>query len=116
MNDDPIRVKHILECILRIQEWTASGRGAFLDNVMMQSAVVHELEVIGEATKALTGEFREAHPQIPWKGMAGLRDILVHDYGSIDVDEVWHVVEYDIPALKRELTPRKLRRWPLSPK
>ena len=104
MNDDATRVKHILDCIIRIQEWTATGKEAFLENTMMQSAVVHELEVIGEAAKALTKDFREAHPQIPWKGMAGLRDILVHDYDSIDVDEVWRVVESDIPALKRELT------------
>ena len=106
MNDDATRVKHILDCIHRIQEWTATGREGFVANTMMQSAVVHELEVIGEATKALTREFREAHPQIPWKGMAGLRDILVHDYDSIDVDEVWHVVETDIPRLKRELAPK----------
>jgi uncharacterized protein with HEPN domain len=70
---------------------------------MMQSATVHELEVIGGATKALTKEFRDAHPNVPWKGLAGLRDVLINEYDSIDVDEVWHVVETDIPILKREL-------------
>lgn len=104
MKDDATRVKHILECIGRIREWTRAGRGEFLENSMMQSAVVHELEVIGEATKALTKGFREAHAGIPWKGMAGLRDILIHEYDSIDVDEVWRVVETDIPALERVLS------------
>lgn len=81
-----------------------NGREAFLEDDMMQSAVVHELEVIGEATKALTRGFRDAHPEIPWKAMAGLRDVLIHEYDVIDADEVWQVVDADIPALKRELS------------
>jgi uncharacterized protein with HEPN domain len=106
MNDDATRIKHILDCVKRIQEWTVNGREAFLEDEMMQSAVVHELEVIGEATKALTRDYRDAHPQIPWKGMAGLRDILIHEYDIIDVDEVWHVVERDVLTLKRGLSPK----------
>ncbi len=70
---------------------------------MMQSAVVRELQVIGEATKALSPEFRAAHPQIPWKSMAGLRDVLVHDYDTIDAEEVWLIVKNDVSVLDREL-------------
>ena len=68
MNDNAPRIKHTFHCIGHIQEWTAPGRRAFVDSTMIQSAIVHELEVIGEATKAHTKEFRDAHPKVPWKG------------------------------------------------
>ncbi len=103
MIDDSTRLHHIRECVAKILTWTSKGERAFSTNEMMQSAVVRELQVIGEATKALSSEFRAAHPQIPWKSMAGLRDVLVHDYDSIDAEEVWLVVKNDVSVLDREL-------------
>jgi uncharacterized protein with HEPN domain len=107
MRDDPTRVRHILECVEKILDWTKLGHDAFSQDPMMQSAVVHELEIIGEASKALSKEFRAEHAKIPWREIAGLRDVLVHDYDSIDAEEVWRVIERDIPALMKELSPAR---------
>lgn len=109
MNDDATRIRHILDCVLRIQDWTNVGKQGFLSNPMMQSAVVHELEVIGEAAKAVSKELRAKQSRVPWREMAGLRDVVIHDYDTIDAEEVWRVVEGDLPSLKRELSAIKAR-------
>jgi uncharacterized protein with HEPN domain len=68
-----------------------------------QDAVVRQLEVIGEATKRLSVPLREAHPEIPWRRIAGLRDVLIHDYMGVDIDAVWQATQRDVPDLKRLL-------------
>ncbi len=80
-------------------------REAFMGDEAIQSAILHQLLVIGEATKRLSDEFRQAHPGIPWKPMAGMRDRVIHDYNNVDLDEVWITVTRDIPALLDELEP-----------
>ena len=62
-------------------------------------AVLHQLIVIGEAAKRLSPDFRGAHPEVPWKSIAGLRDILVHEYDTVDLEEVWRTVQADLPKL-----------------
>jgi uncharacterized protein with HEPN domain len=57
---------------------------------MCQSAIIRQLEIIGEATKHLSAAFRGNHPDIPWQKMAGMRDILIHAYDAVDLDEVWN--------------------------
>ena len=69
-----------------------------------QSAVQHQLMIIGEAVKRLSLDFRAAHPEIRWTPMAGMRDILIHAYDTVDLDEVWQTVTVDIPQLKNDLT------------
>ncbi|GAP94394.1 hypothetical protein NIES2104_09050 [Leptolyngbya sp. NIES-2104] len=71
---------------------------------MMRDAVVRNLEVIGEATKQLPLSFRESYPDVPWKRIAGLRDVLIHDYVRVDSEEVWQVVEQNLPELKTNIT------------
>jgi uncharacterized protein with HEPN domain len=66
-------------------------------------AVVRNLEVIGEAVKAVPLEVRERHPQVPWQRIAGLRDILIHHYFRIDVDIVWDVVQNKLPELRNQI-------------
>ncbi len=63
----------------------------FESDLMRQSAVIRQLEIIGEATKRLSQDFRAVYPQIPWRQMAGMRDILIHNYDDIELDEVWNV-------------------------
>ncbi len=70
---------------------------------MMRDAVVRNLEIIGEATKRLSQELRAESPQIPWRRIAGLRDIVIHQYDFVDYNEVWNVVEDDLPAFREAL-------------
>ena len=101
MNDQSVHLRDILERILRIEEFTAGGQEAFYQSLLIQDAVIRGFEVIGEAVKHLSPELKQAHPGIPWRQIAGFRDVLIHDYGDVDVEEVWDVVEHHIPALKQ---------------
>ncbi len=76
---------------------------AFFDDVKTQSAVLHQLMVLGEAVKRLSSEFRLQHPEIPWPLIAGMRDNLIHEYDSVDLDEVWRTADRDIPNLLKQL-------------
>lgn len=80
-------------------------RETFADDRKTQSAIVHQLLIIGEATKRLSDGFREEHPSFPWRSMARMRDKLIHDCNNVDLDEVWRTAKQDIPELVDELEP-----------
>ena len=71
----------------------------FMANTMRQDAIIRELLIMGEAAKRLSPDFKTQHPSIPWRQMAGMRDILVHAYHHVDVDEVWRVVTAELEPL-----------------
>lgn len=103
MRDDILYIRDILERINRIESYTVDGYEAFISNRMAQEAVERNLEVIGEATKRLSSNFRQSYPDVPWRKIAGLRDVLIHDYGLVDVNEIWKVVEQNLPDLKSQV-------------
>ena len=78
---------------------------AFLDDELTQSAVLHQILVLGEAAKRLSSEFRSRHPGVPWSDMAGMRDKLIHEYEAVDYEEVWSTATKDIPQLLLWVTP-----------
>jgi uncharacterized protein with HEPN domain len=82
-----------------------STREGFLQDAKTQSAVLHQLLIIGEAVKRLSKESRAAYPAVPWSPMAGMRDKLIHAYDEVDLEQVWETVARDIPELLRELEP-----------
>lgn len=82
MEKDPvIYLTHIQECIGRIKEYTKGlDENGFLENTLIQDAVIRNFEIIGEAAKQLNSDFRAKYPAIEWKKIAGMRDKLIHDY------------------------------------
>lgn len=93
-------IRHILDCIGRIQEYTVEGKKAFDANRMVQDAVVRNIEIIGEAVKNLSEDAKAGHPEIPWKQIARMRDKVIHHYFGLDLELVWGVVEQHIQPLK----------------
>lgn len=100
MKNDAIYLKHILASVNDIEEFTSEGRNKFYESRLIQAAVIRNLEVIGEATKHVSKEIRKWYPETP---MAGLRDVLIHDYMGVDLDIVWNVVQYEIPGIKKKI-------------
>ncbi len=76
-----------------------SDKPTFMTDLKTQASVLHELLVLGEATKRLSTSFRDQHPDVPWRPIAGMRDRLLHGYDDVDLDLVWKTVDEDIPAL-----------------
>jgi len=92
----------IREAIRRVEAYTRDiGYEEFLRDTKVQDAVVRNLEIIGEAVKRLSQDFKRKHPEIEWKKIAGLRDRIVHDYFGVNWDIVWDVVRHRLPDLKR---------------
>lgn len=81
------------------------NKRAFLNDSKTQSAILHQLLILGEATKRLSQEFRVQHQKIPWKKITGMRDKLIHEYDNVDLDEVWKTTRSDIPRLIKQLEP-----------
>ncbi len=84
-------------------------KSAFLDDLKTQSAILHQLLVLGEAVKRLSEGFRMSHSEVPWRMIAGMRDKLIHGYDDVDLDEVWKTVSTDIPHLIARLEPLEPR-------
>lgn len=100
MKDDRVYLINILESIEKIQSYTQIGKEDFMKSSITQDAVIRNLEIIGEATKKISDVLRNDYKDIPWRKMAGLRDILIHAYMGVDLKTVWNVVEKELPQLK----------------
>jgi uncharacterized protein with HEPN domain len=98
-----VLLQHMLDAMVAIQDYTRGGRAAFLADRMVRDAVVRNLEVLGEAAKNVPGEFRVRHPGTEWSRIAGLRDVLIHQYFGIDYAVVWDTVAQRVPILRRQV-------------
>ncbi len=101
---DKALIEHMLECVARIREYTRGGRNVFLRSGLIQDAVIRNLQTLAESSQRLSDAAKDDEPSVPWKGMAGMRNILVHDYlGGVDIDTVWEVVDSRLPELEQAL-------------
>lgn len=104
MKDDRIYIEHILQSIDRINSYIiGKDHQSFSDDFLTQDAVIRQLEVLGEATKRISKKLRVLNPLVPWSDMAGMRDILIHDYIDVDTDIVWKTASESLSELKNLL-------------
>jgi uncharacterized protein with HEPN domain len=104
VKDERLYLSNIQECIERIEEYTKGGKEEFMQTKMIQDAVIRNFEIIGEATKRLSPELRSKYSDVPWQQMAGLRDVLIHDYLKVNLNLVWQIIEQNLSDLKRQVT------------
>ena len=103
MKDERVYLLHIRDAIARIESYISGDKSRFLQDTMIQDAVIRNLEIIGEAVKNLSADLRSQHPQIPWGRIAGMRDVLIHDYFGVQLERVWNAVENRLPELKQHV-------------
>jgi uncharacterized protein with HEPN domain len=100
MSRDLGHVADIVASAAAIKRYLADvGQDQFLTDDMRQSAILHQLTIVGEACRRVSPAFREAHPDVDWPGIIALRNRIVHDYDDVNLDSVWTVVSHDLPLL-----------------
>ena len=104
MIPDADRIEHVLSAIQRIKGFVVGmDENAFRANPTVQDAIAYNITIIGEAVRCVSDETKSAHPEVPWKQIRAMRNILIHDYLRTDVDALWNVVQNDLDNLVRML-------------
>ncbi len=97
-------IEDILESIKLIEKYIGNtSKVSFGNNQKLKDSVIRRLEIIGEAVKNIPNNFKEKYPEVPWKKIAGLRDIITHTYFNIDLDITWEIIKKDLPDLKERM-------------
>lgn len=96
---DRVLLAHMRDCLGRILEYTNAERAGFDASRMVQDAVIRNLQTLAESSQRLSSEIKVTEPQIPWRELAGFRNVIVHGYLGVDLGAVWLVVEQDLPGL-----------------
>jgi uncharacterized protein with HEPN domain len=103
MRNDRERLIDIEEAIAKIERYAVRGKTEFMENELIQTWVLFQFQVIGEAARALSDETRERYAQVVWQDVIDFRNLLVHEYFRVDLELVWAIVEQDLPVLKTEV-------------
>jgi uncharacterized protein with HEPN domain len=96
---DRVLLAHMRDCLDRILEYTNAERARFDASRLVQDAVIRNLQTLAESSQRLSSEIKATEPRIPWRELAGFRNVIVHGYLGVDLGAVWLVVEQDLPAL-----------------
>jgi uncharacterized protein with HEPN domain len=99
MRDQGVSLEHVLDCIARVQEYTAGGLESFTEDRVTQDAVMRNRQVLSESCMRMSSEIRERRKEIDWKGIAAFRNVVVHDYLDLDLEKVWEIIQVDLPPL-----------------
>lgn len=103
MTDTFDRLSHIHDAILKIAKYVKRGKRRFDKEEGTQNSVIYYLQIIGEAASTIPLEFRNSHPEVPWRQMISTRNRLIHHYDGIDLDVVWETVAVNIPELEAKI-------------
>ena len=103
MKDDRFYLRHILDCIQRIEDDAAGGVESFRASRTIQDAIVRNLQILAESSQRLSGDFKSRWPQVEWSRIAAFRNVLVHDYLGLDMERIWVVTQQDVPELKKSV-------------
>jgi len=98
-----VYIEHMLLCIEKIHGYTGESKEIFFNSVLVQDAVIRNLQVLAESSQRISDDVKSIHTEIAWRDISGFRNILVHDYLGIDCDTIWSVVEKDLPLLYQSL-------------
>ena len=102
--DMRVYIRDITDSVAKIEQYTQTiDEQNFMANTQLQDAVLRRLEIIGEAVKNIPQDFRDRYPHIPWREIAGLRDVLIHEYFGVNMRRVWKVITQDIFDLRQKL-------------
>jgi uncharacterized protein with HEPN domain len=101
---DAVYIEHILECIDRIKHYTRNGKDSFMNESLVQDAVLRRLQTMAESTQRLSDDLKAGVPDVDWRALSGFRNLLVHDYlGGIDLERVWDAIANYLPSLERAI-------------
>ena len=103
MRDDRERLRDILEAINNIEKYANRGKEVFEQDELIQIWIIHHLQIIGEASAAMSQNFIANNPEIPWQDISDFRNVLVHEYFRVDTEIVWTVVTRELPDLKQKI-------------
>lgn len=104
MKDDLVFIEHILDSISAIETFSKGlTKERLVSDRLRQSAIIREIEVIGEAVKNVSKNLKAKHKEIEWKEIAGTRDSLIHHYFGVDLDIIWNIIKINLPRLKGEI-------------
>jgi len=106
---DRVLLAHMRDCLTRIREYTQGDRSRFEGSRLVQDAVVRNLQTLTESSQRLSSEVRGTEPQVPWRELAGFRNVIVHGYLGVDLEAIWLVVEQDLPTLAEAVERMALR-------
>jgi uncharacterized protein with HEPN domain len=106
--DDGLYLTHMEECLDGIEEYTAAGRDESFGSTLIQDAVLRNRQTLAESAKRISDALRARHPDVPWRDIAGFRNVVVHDYLGVDVGTIWQVVDVWVPRLRPEVALMKL--------